>query len=99
MRSIGVVLMVALGGRRACRGLVFSSMTGSRRPNVVGTVASVSFSPIAAGGDGEKDVTTEAQIGSDLAVIAPYTRAIRTYSVSNGLAAGARAGRRISGCA
>jgi hypothetical protein len=31
-------------------------------PNVVGQLASVSFSPIAAGHDGEKDVTSE-QIG------------------------------------
>ena len=31
------------------------------------------------------DRTSEAQIRSDLAAIAPYTRAVRTYSVSNGL--------------
>src|SRR4029079_13387475 len=50
-----------------------------------GPLASVSFSPINPSNDGEADFTSAVQIRSDLAVIAPYTRAIRTYSVSNGL--------------
>ena len=54
-------------------------------PNVVGPLASVSFSPIDPKSDGEVDTTTAARIRSDLAVIAPHTRAVRTYSVSNGL--------------
>ncbi len=54
-------------------------------PNVLGPLASVSFSPINPNKDAETDTTTAAQIRSDLAVIAPYTRSIRTYSVSNGL--------------
>lgn len=54
-------------------------------PNVLGQLASVSFSPIAPGDDGATDITTKAQIRSDLAVIAPYARAVRTYSVGNGL--------------
>lgn len=54
-------------------------------PNLVGPLASVSFSPINPKGDAEVDSTTAAQIRSDLAVIAPHTRSIRTYSVRNGL--------------
>ena len=86
MRSIGVVLVVALATVLHAAGWFFVHERVSP-PNVVGQLASVSFSPIAAGHDGEKDVTSEEQIRSDLAVIAPYTRAIRTYSVSNGLEA------------
>jgi exo-beta-1,3-glucanase (GH17 family)/cellulose synthase/poly-beta-1,6-N-acetylglucosamine synthase-like glycosyltransferase len=54
-------------------------------PNANGALASVSFSPINPNSNGEVDRTTEAQIRSDLAAIAPYTRAVRTYSVGNGL--------------
>ena len=54
-------------------------------PNAGGALASVSFSPIDPKRDGEVDVTTEAQIRSDLAAIAPHTRMVRTYSVGNGL--------------
>ena len=86
MRSVGVVLVVALATVLHGAGWFFVHERVSP-PNVVGQLASVSFSPIAAGHDGEKDVTSEEQIRSDLAVIAPYTRAIRTYSVSNGLEA------------
>jgi len=86
MRSIGVVLVVAFATLLHAAGWYLLHDRVSP-PNVVGQLASVSFSPIAAGHDGEKDVTTEEQIRSDLAVIAPYTRAIRTYSVGNGLAA------------
>ncbi|HEU0018207.1 MAG TPA: hypothetical protein VFQ31_07635, partial [Methyloceanibacter sp.] len=86
MRSVGVVLVVALATVLHAAGWYVLHERVSP-PNVVGQLASVSFSPIAAGHDGEKDVTTEEQIRSDLAVIAPYTRAIRTYSVGNGLAA------------
>jgi cellulose synthase/poly-beta-1,6-N-acetylglucosamine synthase-like glycosyltransferase/exo-beta-1,3-glucanase (GH17 family) len=86
MRSIGVVLVVAFATLLNAAGWYLLHDRVSP-PNVVGQLASVSFSPVAAGRDGEKDVTTEEQIRSDLAVIAPHTRAIRTYSVSNGLAA------------
>ena len=86
MRSIGVVLVVAFATLLHAAGWYLLHDRVSP-PNVVGQLASVSFSPIAAGHDGEKDVTTKEQIRSDLAVIAPYTRAIRTYSVGNGLAA------------
>ena len=43
------------------------------------------LSPINPKHDGESDKTSDAQIRSDLAAVAPYTRSVRTYSVSNGL--------------
>ena len=54
-------------------------------PNTNGALASVSFAPLDPKSDGEVDATTEIQIRSDLAAIAPYTRAIRTYSSTQGL--------------
>jgi exo-beta-1,3-glucanase (GH17 family)/cellulose synthase/poly-beta-1,6-N-acetylglucosamine synthase-like glycosyltransferase len=54
-------------------------------PNANGALASVSFSPIHRDQDAESNATTEAQIRSDLEAIAPYTRAVRTYSVNAGL--------------
>ena len=86
MRSVGVVLVVALATLLHAAGWYLLHDRVSP-PNVVGQLASVSFSPIPAGQDGERDAVTEEQIRSDLAVIAPYTRAIRTYSVNNGLEA------------
>lgn len=84
MRRIGVIVVVALA--TVLHGLGwYLAQERATPPNVVGPLASVSFSPISRGADGEKDFTTEEQIRSDLAVIAPYTRAVRTYSVSNGL--------------
>ena len=84
MRSLGVVLMVALATfvHVACW---FLSEEQASPPNVLGPLASVSFSPIHARDDGENDRVSAEQIKSDLAVIAPHTRAIRTYSVGNGL--------------
>jgi exo-beta-1,3-glucanase (GH17 family)/cellulose synthase/poly-beta-1,6-N-acetylglucosamine synthase-like glycosyltransferase len=84
MRSIGVVLMVALAAVVHAL-LWFLVEDRASPPNVLGPFASVSFSPIAARGDGENDIVSAAQIESDLAVVAPYTRGIRTYSVNNGL--------------
>jgi len=54
-------------------------------PGANGGLASVSFAPVDPNSDGEADATTEAQIRSDLAAIAPYTRTIRTYSATQGL--------------
>src|SRR4051812_47200429 len=84
MRSIGVVLMVALATGLHAAGW-FVAQERVAPPNVVGPLTSVSFSPIDPNDDAETETTTAAQIKSDLAVIAPYTRAIRTYSVSRGL--------------
>src|SRR4249919_266824 len=66
MRSIGVVLVVAFATVLHAAGWYVLHERVSP-PAVVGQLASVSFSPIAAGHDGEKDVTTEEQIRSDLA--------------------------------
>jgi exo-beta-1,3-glucanase (GH17 family)/cellulose synthase/poly-beta-1,6-N-acetylglucosamine synthase-like glycosyltransferase len=84
MRSVGVVLMVALATALHAVGW-FLAQERVAPPNVVGPLASVSFSPINPNSDAETDTTTAAQIRSDLAVIAPYTRSIRSYSVGNGL--------------
>jgi exo-beta-1,3-glucanase (GH17 family)/cellulose synthase/poly-beta-1,6-N-acetylglucosamine synthase-like glycosyltransferase len=84
MRSIGVVLMVALATVvHALFWFLFHEQAAP--PNVLGPLTSVSFSPIQERNDGEKDYVSADQIRSDLAVIAPHTRSIRTYSVSNGL--------------
>ncbi len=54
-------------------------------PNANGALASVSFAPIDPRQTGEAGQVSEAQIRSDLAAIAPYTRGIRTYSAIDGL--------------
>ncbi|HYH69832.1 MAG TPA: glycosyltransferase [Methyloceanibacter sp.] len=54
-------------------------------PPSAGILESVSFSPINPAVDGEVHGTTEDQIKADLEVIAPHSRAIRTYSSTNGM--------------
>ena len=54
-------------------------------PGISGQLASVSFSPVNPDRNGEQDLITEEQIRSDMQVIAPYTRGIRTYSATNGM--------------
>jgi exo-beta-1,3-glucanase (GH17 family)/cellulose synthase/poly-beta-1,6-N-acetylglucosamine synthase-like glycosyltransferase len=84
MRNVLVAVVVALA--TALHAVVWLSMHERvSPPNANGVLASVSFSPINPKHDGEVDKTTEKQIRSDLAAVAPYTRAVRTYSVSNGL--------------
>jgi len=84
MRNVIVAVVVALA--TALHASVWILMHERvSPPNANGTLASVSFSPINPKHDGELDKTSEAQIRSDLAAIAPYTRAVRTYSVGNGL--------------
>ena len=84
MRNVLVAVVVALA--TALHALVWLLMHERvSPPNANGVLASVSFSPINPKHDGEADKTSEAQIRSDLAAIAPYTRTVRTYSVSNGL--------------
>jgi exo-beta-1,3-glucanase (GH17 family)/cellulose synthase/poly-beta-1,6-N-acetylglucosamine synthase-like glycosyltransferase len=58
----------------------------SKAPNVEGPLASVSFSPFRGStAPGPDNRTTAAQIRSDLKVISPYTRAVRTYRSSAGI--------------
>ena len=55
-------------------------------PAAYGQFPSLSFSPFGPNMRPDKDeLTTEEQIRSDLKVIAPYTRAIRTYGSTQGL--------------
>jgi len=84
MRNVIVAVVVALAtAAHASVWLVMHERVSP--PNANGALASVSFSPINPKLDGETDKTSEAQIRSDLAAVAPYTRSVRTYSVSNGL--------------
>jgi exo-beta-1,3-glucanase (GH17 family)/cellulose synthase/poly-beta-1,6-N-acetylglucosamine synthase-like glycosyltransferase len=84
MRSVVLVIVVALA--TALHAVAWFLMQERvAPPNTGGQVASVSFSPIDPNRDGEVDGTTAAQIRSDLAVVAPVTRAVRTYSATNGL--------------
>jgi exo-beta-1,3-glucanase (GH17 family)/cellulose synthase/poly-beta-1,6-N-acetylglucosamine synthase-like glycosyltransferase len=84
MRNVLVAVVVALAA--ASHAMVWYLLQEQvSPPNANGALASVSFSPIDPKHDAELDVTTEAQIRSDLAAIAPYTRVVRTYSVGNGL--------------
>lgn len=84
MRSIGVVLMVALA---TVVHALFWFLVQEREapPDVIGPLTSVSFSPNHSSSNGEKDFVSAEQIRADLAVVAPYTRSVRTYSVGNGL--------------
>jgi len=84
MRSVLVAVVVALATALHASVWLFMHERVSP-PNTNGVLASVSFSPINPKHDGELDKTTEKQIRSDLAAVAPYTRAVRTYSVGNGL--------------
>jgi exo-beta-1,3-glucanase (GH17 family)/cellulose synthase/poly-beta-1,6-N-acetylglucosamine synthase-like glycosyltransferase len=84
MRNVLVAVVVALAAAlHASVWLLLHERVSP--PNANGVLASVSFSPIDPKHDGEVDKTSEAQIRSDLVAIAPYTHAVRTYSVGNGL--------------
>ena len=84
MRNVIVVVVVAIAA--ATHALVWLMLHEQvSPPNANGVLPSISFSPIDPKHDGESDTTSEAQIRSDLAAIAPYTQSVRTYSVSNGL--------------
>jgi exo-beta-1,3-glucanase (GH17 family)/cellulose synthase/poly-beta-1,6-N-acetylglucosamine synthase-like glycosyltransferase len=84
MRSVLVAVVVALATTLHASVWLFMHERVSP-PNSSGVLSSVSFSPINPSHNGEVDKTTEKQIRSDLTAVAPYTRAVRTYSVSNGL--------------
>jgi exo-beta-1,3-glucanase (GH17 family)/cellulose synthase/poly-beta-1,6-N-acetylglucosamine synthase-like glycosyltransferase len=84
MRSVLVAVVVAVATALHASVWLFMHERVSP-PNASGVLSSVSFSPINPSHNGEVDKTTEKQIRSDLAAVAPYTRAVRTYSVSNGL--------------
>src|ERR1700723_1873833 len=66
-------------------GLWASLRTKETAPNFTGQLASVSYAPFvnASNPDSDERPTLE-QIRADLKAIAPYTRAIRTYSSTGG---------------
>ena len=84
MRSVVLVVVVALATALHALAWVLTKEQVTP-PNTGGQVASVSFSPINPNRNGETDGTTAAQIRSDLAVIAPHTHAVRTYSSTDGM--------------
>jgi len=57
-----------------------------RAPNFEGQLASVSYAPFKGSAHPDSGTTAQAaQIRSDLKLLAPYTRAIRTYSATSGV--------------
>ncbi len=82
MRTVAAVLALVVCVHA---GLWVVLRTETTAPNIERQLASVSYSPFAHSDhpDG-KDRPTAAQIRADLAAIAPYTKAIRTYSSTGG---------------
>jgi exo-beta-1,3-glucanase (GH17 family) len=82
MRTVAAVLALI-----ACvhAGLWVSLRTKESAPNFTGQLASVSYAPFvnASNPDSDERPTPE-QIRADLKAIAPYTKAIRTYSATGG---------------
>ncbi len=84
MRSVVVVVVVALATALHAAAW-FLTQEQVTPPNTGGRVASVSYSPTHAGQNGAIERVTPEDIKADLDVIAPHTRAIRTYSSTNGM--------------
>jgi exo-beta-1,3-glucanase (GH17 family)/cellulose synthase/poly-beta-1,6-N-acetylglucosamine synthase-like glycosyltransferase len=82
MRTVAAVLALVACVHAGMWGLLRSQGTA---PNFTGQLASVSYSPFADSDhpDSGRRPTAE-QIRADLKAIAPYTRAIRTYSATGG---------------
>ena len=79
MRTVAAVLALIVCVHT---GLWASLRTKETAPDFTGQLASVSYSPPT---DPEtKEPPTAEQIRADLKAIAPYTRAIRTYSATRG---------------
>jgi exo-beta-1,3-glucanase (GH17 family)/cellulose synthase/poly-beta-1,6-N-acetylglucosamine synthase-like glycosyltransferase len=84
MRAAAFVVVLAACLHAAVWGYFQPS---TQAPDIQGPIASISYAPF----EGEKqagDVTprpTAEQIRKDLAALAPYTNAIRTYSATNGM--------------
>src|SRR5690242_2735694 len=56
-----------------------------RAPNFEGQLASVSYAPFKGSEHPDSTTAQTAQIRADLKLLAPYTRAIRTYSATGGV--------------
>jgi glucan 1,3-beta-glucosidase len=82
MRTVAAVLALV-----TCvhAGLWFILRTQATAPDFTGPLASLSYSPFASSDNPDSGARpTAAQIRADLKAIAPYTRAIRTYSSTGG---------------
>jgi exo-beta-1,3-glucanase (GH17 family)/cellulose synthase/poly-beta-1,6-N-acetylglucosamine synthase-like glycosyltransferase len=83
MRTIAAIIALVAG---AHVGLWALTEPQADAPDVVGRLASVSYAPFARSAHPDRgDRPTEKQIRADLEVLAPYTRAIRTYSSTGGV--------------
>jgi exo-beta-1,3-glucanase (GH17 family)/cellulose synthase/poly-beta-1,6-N-acetylglucosamine synthase-like glycosyltransferase len=83
MRSVAVVVTLVACVHAAAWALVRGQATA---PDFGGQLASVSYAPYSNSAHPDTgDAATEQQIRADLKVIAPYTRAIRTYSSTGGV--------------
>jgi exo-beta-1,3-glucanase (GH17 family)/cellulose synthase/poly-beta-1,6-N-acetylglucosamine synthase-like glycosyltransferase len=83
MRSLAAMVLCAL----CLHAGLWAVLRGEAvAPSVEGPLASVSYAPFDRSADGQKrSVATAEQIRSDMAVLAPLTRAVRTYSSTDGV--------------
>ncbi len=82
MRTVAAVLALVVCAHAGLWALLRTQATA---PDIKGQLASVSYSPFASSDDPNHGARpTAAQIRADLKAIAPYTRAIRTYSSTDG---------------
>ncbi len=83
MRTIAAIIALVTG---AHVGLWALTEPGAEGPDVAGRLASVSYSPFSRSAHPDRgDQPTPEQIRTDLEVLAPYTRALRTYSSTGGV--------------
>ena len=82
MRIVAAVVALV-----ACVHAGLWALTQSRvdAPAFDGQLASISYAPYAAGAHPDTDLASVAQIRSDLKLLAPYTRGLRTYSSTAGV--------------
>jgi exo-beta-1,3-glucanase (GH17 family)/cellulose synthase/poly-beta-1,6-N-acetylglucosamine synthase-like glycosyltransferase len=82
MRTVAAVLALVACVQAGIWGLLRPQATA---PSFTGQLASVSYSPFASSDDPNSGPRpTAEQIRADLRALAPYTRAIRTYTATNG---------------
>jgi len=82
MRLVAVVVALVAIVHAAVWALTEKRVTA---PDLEGPFASVSYAPFAGATHADKAQTSAAQIRSDLRLLAPHTRAVRTYSATQGV--------------
>ena len=83
MRTIAAIIALVVS---AHVGLWALTEPGADAPEVVGRLSSVSYAPFARSAHPDRgDRPTTEQIRTDLEALAPYTRAVRTYSSTGGV--------------